>query len=330
MNNMRSLFPDYFDILNQDKCARYLLSKNIPISFDKYDLTNNLWIIHNNLIKKIKLNDLEPKSSLLDLKIELAQRIFNKCNFCENKCNVDRNLTQGKCGVKRSRIASEFLHIGEESILIPSHTIFFSGCTFNCVFCQNWDISQKYCGEYIEPSKLVDIINNRKKQGSRNVNWVGGEPTPNIFYILKTLKKMNLNIPQIWNSNMYCSQDTMNLLNGIFDVYLTDFKYGNNNCAKKFSQIDKYFEIVARNHKIAYENGEILLRHLVMPNHFKCCSKPIMDWIIKNIPNSVVNIMAQYRPEYNAYKFKDISRSISTNEFNEVKNYANKIGLNQI
>jgi putative pyruvate formate lyase activating enzyme len=122
----------------------------------------------------------------------------------------------------------------------------------------------------------------------------------------------------------------MNLLNGVFDVYLTDFKYGNNNCAKKLSQIDKYFETVSRNHKIAYENGEIILRHLVMPNHFNCCSKPILDWIINNIPNCVVNIMAQYRPEYKAIEFEDISRSVFANEFNDVKKYANKIGINQI
>ena len=129
---------------------------------------------------------------------------------------------------------------------------------------------------------------------------------------------------------MYCSLDTMNLINGVFDVYLTDFKYGNNICAKKLSQIEKYFETVSRNHKIAYENGEIILRHLILPNHFNCCSKPILDWIIENIPNCVVNIMMQYRPEYKAFKFEDISQSVSTDEFYEVQNYANKIGINQI
>jgi len=281
MNNIEDLLPDYINILNQEKLAKYLISKNSPALFDKYDLTKNLWKIHNDLLKKINMSDYEPEISLLDLKIELASRIFKKCNLCENKCNIDRRITEGKCGVKQSKIASEFLHIGEERTLIPSHTIFFSGCTFNCVFCQNWDISQKKCGVYIKPSKLVDIIDSRKKQGSRNVNWVGGEPTPNIYYIFKTLKKMNFNLPQIWNSNMYCSLDTINLLNGVFDVYLTDFKYGNNKCAKKLSQINKYFEIVSRNHKIAYENGEILLRHLIIPNHIKCCSKPLWGlWLI--------------------------------------------------
>ncbi len=278
MNIVRNLLSDYFDILNNDKYARYILCKNSPASFDKSESNEDLWKKHEDLIKKLRLCCSEPDISLLDLKIELASRIFKKCNFCENKCNVDRNKTKGKCGVKQSRVASEFLHTGEENILVPSHTIFFSGCTFSCVFCQNWDISQKNCGVYIEPSYLADIICSRKQQGSRNVNWVGGEPTPNIYYILKTLKKMDVNLPQIWNSNMYCSLDTMKLLNGVFDVYLTDFKYGNNKCASRLSQIDRYFEIVSRNHKIAYECGEIIIRHLVMPNHFKCCSKKFLIW----------------------------------------------------
>jgi len=326
----RTLLSNYFQILEGESFPKYLLCKHANVSFDKSDSTENLFEIHDECLKKIKLSDIEPEQSLLDLKIELANRIFKKCSFCENQCKVDRNKDAGKCGVKQSRVASEFLHIGEESVLIPSHTIFFSGCTFRCVFCQNWDISQKKSGVFVEHSRLADIIHSRKQQGSRNVNWVGGDPTPNLLYISQTLKKMSDNIAQVWNSNMYCSPDTMKLLNGVFDVYLTDFKYGNDDCAKQLSQIDNYFEIVSRNHKIAYENGEVILRHLVMPNHIECCSKPIMEWISENIPNSVVNIMAQYRPEHKAFEFEDISRPVSSDEFYDVKNYATKLGINQI
>jgi putative pyruvate formate lyase activating enzyme len=131
---------------------------------------------------------------------------------------VDREKTSGKCNARRARITSEFLHLGEETVLIPSHTIFFSGCTFQCVFCQNWDISQKISGFYVEPEKLASIIIKRRSEGARNVNWVGGDPTPNLPYILKVLKELTVNVPQIWNSNMYCSKETMNLLNGIIDV----------------------------------------------------------------------------------------------------------------
>ena len=214
--------------------------------------------------------------------------------------------------------------------MVPSHTIFFSGCTFHCVFCQNWDISQFNTGLYVEPLKLASVIAERKAQGSRNVNWVGGDPTPNVLYILQTLKELNVNIPQVWNSNMYCSVETMKLLQGVIDVYLTDFKYGNDRCAKRLSKVENYLEVVERNHKTAYSNGEVIVRHLVMPNHVECCSKPIIRWISENIPECVVNIMAQYRPEYHAYEYDDISRHVSAEEVLEVKEYADELNIHQI
>ena len=262
--------------------------------------------------------------------IEEAEIIYKNCHFCEHRCYVDRNKNTGKCRVKNSKISSHFFHYGEERVLIPSYTIFFSGCNFSCVYCQNWDISQFEEGCYIEPEKMAFLIEKAEKRGAKNVNWVGGEPTPNLLYILRVLKNCNSNIPQIWNSNMYCSLETMNILKYVIDLYLTDFKYGNNFCAKKLSKIDRYFEIVSRNHQIAYSQGEVIVRHLVLPSHINCCSKPIIDWISENIPNAVVNIMDQYYPTYNAHEHEEINRRITEKEYNEVYLYALKKGITLI
>ncbi|UCH72110.1 MAG: radical SAM protein [Thermoplasmatales archaeon] len=330
MENIRTIHSRYFEILEKKKIAKYLQCKQIPASFKNSDSTKELWKKHGFLIKNKKNYGTEQEKSLLDLKIELAYRIFQKCCFCERRCGIDRKKEIGNCKVKKSRIASEFLHIGEENILVPSYTVFFSGCTFKCVFCQNWDISQEICGIYIEPSKLAKMIHEKRLQGAKNVNWVGGDPTPNLHYILKTIKKSKKNLPQVWNSNMYCSDETMNLLDGVIDLYLTDFKYGNNNCAKRMSKVDRYTEIIKRNHKLAYERGGMIIRHLVMPNHINCCSKPIIKWISENLPKATVNIMAQYRPKYNACDYEDISRPILKREFLEVKEYAKKLNICEI
>ncbi len=330
MKDKKTLLSDYFGILKEKRKAKYLRCKTVSVYFKNKESTDNLWKKHDESIKSFKIKDIEPKQSLLKLKIELASRIFENCTFCERRCNVNRNMKSGNCGVKQTGITSEFLHTGEEKVLVPSHTIFFSGCTFHCVFCQNWDISQDSCGIYIEPEKLVNVISYRNRQGSRNINWVGGDPTPNLFYILKVLDICKENIPQIWNSNMYCSSETMKLLNGVIDLYLTDFKYGNDKCATRLSKVDNYLEVVKRNHKIAYENSEMIIRHLVMPNHIYCCSKPIIDWISRNLPNACVNIMAQYRPEYHACDYDDISRHVSIEEFSQVKDYADKLKIHQI
>jgi len=195
------------------------------------------------------------------------------------------------------------------------------------VFCQNWDISQKICGRYIEPEKLAQKI---EVSGGINVNWVGGEPTPNLPYIFQVLGYCRRNIPQVWNSNMYCSHETMKLLDNVMDVYLTDFKFGNNRCAKRLSGVDNYWEIISRNHLIAHGQGEIIIRHLVLPNHIDCCSLPVMDWIVDNIPGALVNIMAQYRPCYKATQYRDISRPVSRAEFQKVMDHGKERGLNLI
>jgi putative pyruvate formate lyase activating enzyme len=236
MIDEKTILPSYFDILEKNKTAQYLQSKYTPVSFDIAESTEKLWEKHDASLNNQKTSTTEPPQTLLDLKIELANRMFQQCIFCERRCKIDRRNTSGDCGVKDSRIASEFLHHGEEHVLVPSYTIFFSGCTFHCVFCQNWDISQQICGLTVDPNTLSAIITTRKKEGAKNVNWVGGDPTSNLFYILKVLKECKENIPQIWNSNMYCTEETMKLLNGVIDLYLTDFKYGNDSCAKRLSK----------------------------------------------------------------------------------------------
>jgi putative pyruvate formate lyase activating enzyme len=326
----RRILPNYYAILDGRKSALYLRTKNIVVDADLNDTTENLWNIHNLVMSSTKFESIPDKRkvSLLELKYELAKRIYKKCNFCERKCGADRSSNRrGHCRVLESKIASEFIHWGEEPEIIPSYTIFFSGCTFNCVFCQNWDISQfADSGSFVSPETVARWIERRQ---CRNVNWVGGDPTPNVLFILETLKYCDKNIPIVWNSNMYMSLDTMKILDMIVDLYLTDFKYGNDTCAKRLSNVPNYWSVITRNHKIANEQCEMIIRHLVLPNHVDCCSKPALKWISENLNlDSVrVNVMAQYRPEYKAYKYEDIDRRLRGNEFREAYRYAERLGL---
>jgi putative pyruvate formate lyase activating enzyme len=327
MNTWRSLLPKYTTILEGNGISQFLNCRSIPVSFNPSARTTELWRIHENAFLKMKIQDTPPAQSLLDLKIEIAHRLFQSCCFCEQNCRVNREKTKGKCGVQESQVASEFLHFGEEPPLVPSYTIFFSGCTFQCVFCQNWDISQCQCGIHVPPITMAEKITQRQRQGARNVNWVGGDPTPNLPFILEVLKKLDVNIPQVWNSNMYCSKETMTLLQGIIDVYLTDFKYGNDSCAHRLSKVERYLSVVTRNHVDAYRNGEVILRHLVMPNHRLCCSYPILEWTKQNTPDILVNVMGQYRPEYHADEYEEIAHAVSGEEYHLVREYAEHLGL---
>ena len=316
--------------------AKYLLSKRIPAEARLSDETLELWEVHGRALRARAAEKTRP--SLLDLKCELAARMLEECTLCERSCRVNRKIgAAGHCGVLEPRISSTFLHMGEEPELVPSYTIFFSGCTFNCVFCQNWDISTRpEAGATIEPDALAGVINARAPgktrspsfDAAKNVNWVGGDPTSNIPFILKVLRLTDANLPQVWNSNMYLTEDSMSLLDGVIDVYLTDFKYGNDDCALRLSNAPEYMRITTRNHLLARRNGEMIIRHLVLPGHIECCTEPVLRWIADNLDNVKVNVMSQYRPAHRASNYEEISKPLTLREFRRAIEIAENLNLN--
>jgi putative pyruvate formate lyase activating enzyme len=278
MNHDLTYLPHYANILTGTTQTSYLTCKQTPTAFDPSMPLDQLWTIHNTTDRHTPNTTPTPTDqNLLALKHTIASRLTTSCILCERRCHTDRTQNHGACHTKETRIATEFLHTGEETILIPSHTIFFSGCPLTCTFCQNYDISQTTTGTAITPDHLAEIITQRHRQGSRNINWVGGDPTPNLPYILDVLTTLTTNIPQVWNSNMYCTQETMILLAGTIDLYLTDFKFGNDTCARRLANIDNYLTVVQRNHLLAAISGDVLVRHLILPHHIDCCTKPILN-----------------------------------------------------
>lgn len=348
--DFHGFLPHYSAILNNEHTAYYLLCKNMPVEFDSQMDLGMLWKIHDACSRKFKdiqideYNDRKNNnsSSFLDLKVEIANQMLEACHFCENNCKVNRIIGQtGFCGIsKESRVSSAFLHYGEESPLVPSGTIFFSGCSFDCVFCQNYDIStigkKKYgkadsTGILVNPKRLAEFIYNLSMEGARNINFVGGDPTPNLHTIISSLKYFSENICLLWNSNFYNSIPALKLLTELMDFWLPDFKYGNNNCGKIYSGIDNYWNILTRNLNHIYNWGsrDIIIRHLVMPNHFECCTKPILEWIAKNIPGVVVNIMGQYHPEHlvNTSHYSEINRRPHHDEMIQAFNLADDLKI---
>lgn len=343
----RKSLDRYFAVMEGRLPARFLVSKRVPISVKRSASDEDLWSAHERGLKKfrkliadidsrrVKLEDIKkPEMSLLDLKVELARRILKSCHFCERRCGVDRTAgKRGVCGVgERSRVASEFMHHGEESVLVPSYTIFFAGCSFHCQFCQNWDISQyPDSGVEVSPQTLARLIEGARKDVARNVNFVGGNPDPNLHTILEALNECKVSIPSVWNSNMFYSFETAKLLFGTQDVYLTDFKWYSNDCALRYSKVPKYFEVVSRNHRLAFADAELIIRHLVMPSHISCCTEPILRWIVKNLgPMVRTNIMNQYRPCYLADKYPEINRRITSEEYERALEIARDVGLRNL
>jgi putative pyruvate formate lyase activating enzyme len=242
---------------------------------------------------------------------------------------------KGFCRVgKEAVVSTSFLHMGEESVLVPSGTVFFAGCNFGpCVFCQNYDLSgDPNNGQVVMPVRLAEIASELKLQGAYNINWVGGSPTPNLHSILESLKYLDADVSQVWNSNFYMSRESIELLLDLIDFWLPDMKWYDDRCALKYSRVENYWRVVSRNHKTAHDRGggEMIVRHLVMPGHIDCCTKPILEWISKNIPRALVNIMGQYHPCYlvcSRKEYAEVNRRPSRNEMEQAYDYADELGL---
>jgi putative pyruvate formate lyase activating enzyme len=341
----------YYRVMRNEMPAKFQIAKRVPVEADLFsqDLSLiDLWSLHEEssrifrdyfvAVKKgeINIERLErPKHSYLDVKVAIAYRLMSPCRLCERSCGALR--LEGKPGVclvdKDAIVHSYFHHMGEEAPLVPSGTIFYGGCNFKCAFCQNYDISQVMArsGERLSPQELASIQVYLRRRGARNINHVGGEPTPHLPFILDSLRYLDVSVPQLWNSNMYMSLDSMILLEDVIDIWLPDLKYGNNDCAWRLSKVRNYWEVTTRNIKRAHEAGDIIIRHLVMPNHIECCTRPVLEWIAKNTPRALVNIMDQYRPEHLVAKYPkmypDISRRPTQSEMSEAYKIARELGI---
>jgi len=338
----------YRAIIDLQRPARFLVARRVEVEFDPNDDLKRLWSIHEkgrNIFQKllksvddntIKLDEMPiPRYSFLDLKATLASRIIQRCHLCERRCNVDRRVKTGFCGVpSEAYVSSAFLHMGEEAPLIPSGTIFFSGCNFRCAHCQNFDISYNPTrGMPVTPRQLAKMADRLAREGAKNINYVGGEPTPNIHIILSSLIYQEYNITQLWNSNMYLTREAIELLLDIIDFWLPDLKYFSDECARRISDVDSYTKIATRNISTAYHEGtrEMIIRVLVLPNHLDCCVRPILEWIAHNTPDALVNIMSQYRPQWRVLRkprdFHDIVRRVTREEMQQAYTIAEDLGL---
>jgi putative pyruvate formate lyase activating enzyme len=343
---VRKSLARYFAVVEGKKTAKVLIAKKVAANFTETDSLEILWMHHAKCIQNYCVlenqidNDQDlssiatPEKTYFDLKIQIAHKILEHCHLCSRRCSINRLDGQlGYCGCgKTLSVSSIFTHTGEEPELVPSGTIFTMGCTIRCRHCQNWTISQwKETPTEYEPEELAREVENLTSAGCRNVNLVGGEPTPWLKHWLETFTYVGVNVPVVWNSNSYYSIETAQLLAGFSDVYLLDFKYGPGDCAMRISDAPNYWQVCTRNHLEAKKYGELLIRILVLPRHLECCTKPILNWIADNLgAQTRVNLMFQYRPQWRANEISELSRKLTRTEMDKALELTKHAGLKNL
>ena len=282
-------------------------------------------------------------------RIDLAVKLMNDCTLCPRECHVDR--LSGKLGFcrtgEKAKVASLHAHFGEESPLVGdsgSGTIFFRSCNLLCSFCQNYDISHDAEGGEVEPKDLAVMMLSLQRRGCHNINFVTpSHVVPQILRGLSIAVGQGLHVPLVYNTGGYDNVETLKILDGIFDIYMPDFKFWEERWTEKFCNAPDYRKIVVAAIKemhsqvgdlVVDESGiavkGLLVRHLVMPNN-AANTREIMEFLAEKISkDTYVNVMDQYHPCGKAFADPTINRRITRNEYISALRSAKEAGLHRL
>ncbi len=282
-------------------------------------------------------------------RIRAAQELLRECTVCPRLCRVNRFEGRlGKCGTNALPVVSSYnAHFGEEAPLVGrrgSGTIFFTSCSLRCVFCQNWEISHLMLGKEISHQRLAKMMVELQAIGCHNINFV--TPThmvPQILAALPYAIDSGLRIPLVYNTGGYDRVETLRLLDGVFDIYMPDIKYMDPDHARRFSGAEDYPQVVrAAVREMHRQVGDLVLderglavrgllvRHLVMPGGV-AGTREVMRFLAREVSaDTYVNLMDQYRPCGQAYRYPEIARPITQEEFEDAMEATRKEGISRL
>ena len=265
------------------------------------------------------------------------------CNLCPNACKVDRSISTGACGASNQlKISKYSLHYFEEPIISGkkgSGTVFFTGCSLRCAFCQNYELSRVQRGLEITPSRLADIFKELEDLGANNINLV--TPSHYVIKIAEAFEIYKPEIPVVYNTHAYESLDALKIIDPYVDIYLPDLKFYSPDISKRYTNKSDYF-LVASNaisfmmssKKTIIDNnlmkGGVIVRHLVLP---LCVSdsKSVIKWFYENQKNGAyLSIMSQYTPIVKQPLLKELNRKITKKEYDSVVDYAISLNLENV
>ena len=302
------------------------------------------------------MGQLEPACLALERSGALAERaqealglLGAPCRVCPRTCSVDRLADErGLCRIgRRAMVASHFPHFGEEDCLRGwrgSGTIFFSGCNLRCVFCQNYDVSWQVQGEEVSRERLAEMMLELQALGCHNINWVTPEHVvPQILEALPIALTRGLRLPIVYNTSSYDSPDSLQLMDGVVDVYMPDIKLWTSERARRYLGKREYADVMQANVKEMHRQvgdlvlderglarGGLIVRHLVMPGLLDE-TEAILRFVADELgPDTYVNLMGQYYPAGRTDKYEEIDRRPHRTELEQAFEIADAVGLRRL
>lgn len=268
---------------------------------------------------------------LIDCERLSAAHVHDRhCLLCEHRCGTNRAAGElGRCKAPAAaRVFRHRIEYSEELEISPSHLFYLSGCDLRCAFCiaeaNAFDAAR---GQLLTPQFFAEAVAWGQVHGAGNVQWVGGEPTIHIPAVLDAMAPCRPLPRIVWKSDFYGSPEAFALLAGVVDVYVADFKFGNDGCARRIASVDRYLETVTRNLAIAACQAELIVRHLLLPGHFDCCYRPIVAWLSRNMPRAKFSLRDGYQPRWRARHYDELSAPLAPAESSKAGQLAALSGL---
>ncbi len=262
-----------------------------------------------------------------------ARAALANCHFCAHHCGVNRLAGElGPCRAgPHARIFSAQVEVGDELELIPTFAIALSGCDLRCGFCITGESSwNSRAGEPAQLEALAEQGKAALARGARTIMILGGEPTIHLPVALEIAAAMPEAAKLVWKTNAHGSPQARDLLDGVFDVWLADYKFGNDDCARRLARIPDYTRTARENLLWAAEHSELIVRHLVMPGHLDCCWRPVAEWLAMELPGIKISLRTGFWPAWHSARHVELRRTVCASESESAFQIAAELGLNLI
>jgi putative pyruvate formate lyase activating enzyme len=276
---------------------------------------------------------LPSRAALARERARIARELLADCRLCAHDCGANRLAGEtGLCHADATaRFFSAQVEVSDELELIPCFAVALSGCDMRCDFCITGATSwNPRAGKSFSAAEIAAQAEAALAGGAKTVMILGGEPTIHLPAALELVSLLPESARLIWKTNAHGSAQARELLDGIFDVWLADFKFGNDGCAARLAKTPDYLRVVRENLLWANEHSELIVRHLLMPNHLDCCWRPVAEWLAENLPDVKVNLRTGFWPAWHARRHSELAGVVSAEENDQAFGLARELGINLI
>jgi putative pyruvate formate lyase activating enzyme len=259
-----------------------------------------------------------------------ARSMLADCHLCAHRCGVNRlSGERGLCHAgEQVRFFSAQVEVGDEPELIPAFNVALSGCDLRCDFCitgaSSWNPA---AGAGFDVSAMAARARRALDRGARSVMLLGGEPTIHLPAALEFVAALPASATLVWKTNAHGSAEARELLDGMFDVWIADYKFGNEGCARRLAKVPDYVQVVQENLRWASGHTELIVRHLLMPGHLECCWKPVAEWLAAELPRVKVSLRTGFWPAWHSARHHELRGSPEGQECAEALRLARGLGL---